>query len=361
MKKMLYLAPISFDNLKQRPQFLAEQLSKVYDVTYLDPTVSMMKYLLKGGEKPGPRSYQISDTLRVRRLDGRLSLHRSLEAVSGWLAASERRQMRACLDQTDCVWVGYAPWYDLLRGYDGRVIYDKMDDDVQITQNGLLRKLIMKVEPKLVARADHIFITAEIFSRQLSASGKRPILIPNGVDRAEVLDRKEPVYRSMPGRRIFGYVGMISHWFDMKAIQIILEADVQNEVVLVGPVEIPRLDHERLTYVGRVPKEDVGKWIASFDICLYPFKQTTFLDMINPVKIYEYIAANKPVLAVNSLEMAQFLPWVTTYENHEDLLGKLHMLSPQPPFGTEEDRVKFICDNSWERRGEQILNAICTY
>lgn len=51
--KILYFSPIEYQGLKQRPQYIAEGLARQHEVTYVDPTVSMMKFLLKGGEKPG--------------------------------------------------------------------------------------------------------------------------------------------------------------------------------------------------------------------------------------------------------------------------------------------------------------------
>lgn len=106
---------------------------------------------------------------------------------------------------------------------------------------------------------------------------------------------------------------MISHWFDVDAIQTILDADPYNRVVLVGPSEIDLPTHERLVCVGSAPKEDVASWIRSFDVCLYPFKRTAFIDTINPVKIYEYLAENKPVLAADSLEINKFGHRLFTY------------------------------------------------
>ena len=49
--KILYFSPIEYQGLKQRPQYIAEGLARQHEVTYVDPTVSMMKFLLKGGEK----------------------------------------------------------------------------------------------------------------------------------------------------------------------------------------------------------------------------------------------------------------------------------------------------------------------
>ncbi len=124
--KILYFSPIPYDGLCQRPQYLARGLAQEHEVIYIEPTVSMMKFLLKGGEKPLSRSYEISDKLRVRRLDGRFSLHRSLEGLWSGFGVPERLQLKALLKQADAVWIGFAPWYDLVRGFQGRVIYDRI-------------------------------------------------------------------------------------------------------------------------------------------------------------------------------------------------------------------------------------------
>lgn len=349
--KIVYLPPIAYDNLKQRPQYLAEELAKKHEVLYVDPTVSMMKYLLKGGERPGGRQYDTESGLHVVRLNGMLSLHRSLEAIWRGVCIPERIQLKKYLRTADAVWVGYAPWYDLIRDFPGTVIYDKMDEDAGITHNQLMRRLITRSEPALIARADHIFVTARQFQRKISEQGKQPVLVPNAVNREQGLRQIQVAPRHQDGTRIFGYVGMISHWFDMDAVLTILQENPCNHVVLVGPAEIPVVQHERLRFVGRVPKEEVGKWIASFDICLYPFQHTALLDTIDPVKIYEYLAANKPVLAARSIETEKFGARVINYGNRAELKEILQIQTFSAPFENEEARERFIMENEWETRG----------
>jgi len=355
---ILYLPPIPYNGLMQRPQFLAQELAREHKVLYLNPTVSAMKFFLKGGERPKGFIHKISEGLTEERLNGWWSAHRCLEGLWSGFGFPERAQLKKHLAWADTVWIGYAPWFDLVRDFSGTVIYDKMDDDIQITQNKLLRKLIARIEPQLTARADHIFTTARCFYEQFAAQGKTPVLVPNAVDKKSALALQRPLFQKKPGMRVFGYVGMISHWFDVEAIRTILDAAPCNQVVLVGPIEIALPEHERLICVGRVPKKDINGWTASFDVCVYPFQKTPFLDTINPVKIYEYLAANKPVLAVNSREILSFNAKVTTYENHQELLAKLRALSFCPPFLTENERMKFIRDNSWKERGARVLAAL---
>ncbi|WP_125116829.1 hypothetical protein [Agathobaculum sp. Marseille-P7918] len=353
--KILYLAPISYDNLKQRPQYLAEELSKKHNIVYVDPTVSVMKYLLKGGDKPFGYRYRINAHLEVMRMNGMLSLHRCMESVWKGFSFWERYQIQKLIQWADAIWVGYCPWFNLVCNFKGMIIYDKMDDDIQITKNSMLKRLIAEVEPKLIHRADHIFVSAQVFKDRIANSGKKAVLIPNAV---EIQYKKNtPAKKWADQYRIFGYVGMISHWFDMGAIKEILNADINNYVVLVGPTEIPRFEHKRLEYVGRVTKDEVGNWIAAFDVCLYPFKNNEFLDTINPVKIYEYLAQNKPVLAVKSVETEALHPNIALYESSEQL--KILLTSNlKQPFSSEEEINSFLINNNWGNRTKQILEEI---
>ena len=354
--KILYFSPIAYQGLKQRPQYIAEGLAGEHEVTYVDPTVSAMKYLLKGGEKPGGYTCRVNEHLRVVRLSGAFSLHRSLEALGSWVAFPERLQLRKYLREADLVWIGYCPWYSLLKGYRGTVVYDKMDDDIRITKNGLLKKLIRKVEPPLVDRADLLFATAQEFYDEFRERGKHPYLVPNAVDRSAMACSGDQGREKLPGR-VFGYVGMISHWFDVDAVRTILDADPRNRVVLVGPSEIELPVHPRLVCTRRVPKEEVDGWIRSFDVCLYPFRRTPLIDTIDPVKIYEYLAQNKPVLAADSLEMQKFGSLLFTYRTQAQLRELAGRDLPEP-FACQEQRLRFVEENCWESRVSVITEAL---
>ena len=119
------------------------------------------------------------------------------------------------------------------------------------------------------------------------------------------------------------------------------------------------MKHERVHYVAPVKKEQVAGIIEQFDVCLYNFKRNDLLDTINPVKIYEYLAMNKPVLAVESMETRQFGDKLLRYQSVEDvkqiLSGKL-----EKPFTSDDERRKFIKTNSWEHRVKQIETEINT-
>ena len=109
------------------------------------------------------------------------------------------------------------------------------------------------------------------------------------------------------------------------------------------------MKHERVHYIAPVKKEQIPGVIEQFDVCLYNFKRNDLLDTINPVKIYEYLALNKPVLAVRSMETSQFEDQLMLYDDPEDVKAILSA-GWDYPFRSKEEQKKFIDDNSWENR-----------
>lgn len=353
--KILYFAPIAYDAPKQRPQFLAEELAKRHEVWYVEPTISFLK---SAREKSGlckGRHRDVSPRLHFLRLDGHFTAYRSLELFDpfGLNTVSERLQLRWLAAEADAIWVGYPAWYSVVCEMQGKkLLYDKMDDNARLTRNGLLRRLILRDEPKLIRKADCVFVTARRFYEEIRPVNPNTVLLPNAVSSGFPASQEK---LCDPRERVFGYVGTIGHWFDFAAIEAILKADEKNQVVLVGPVEQKSFEHPRLFYLGTVPHEKVAGLIQTFDVCLYPFLKNELLDTIDPVKIYEYLAMNKPVLAVRSPETEKFGELVTQYSKSEELWA-LAGMDLKKPFGTEKERLKFIRENCWETRFKIIEN-----
>ena len=349
--KILYFAPIPYSGLKQRPQFIAELLAEQHEVYYIDPTISILKFKNHDFKS---MCYNPLPNLHVLRLSGALTLYRSIESLDflHLNTISERIQLRNIISDCDLVWVGYPLWYYVIfKIKNKKLLYDKMDDNALITRSWLLRRLILQVEPKLIHRADRIFVTAQKFYEDIVKQNPNTHLVQNAVSDEVPLIKGT---NNNSGRQIFGYVGTISHWLDFDAILTILNADEKNYVMLVGPIEIPQITHPRITYLGVVPHKKIPELIQEFDVCLYTFQKIPLLDTIDPVKIYEYLAQNKPVLAVKSRETEKFGDRLTLYDNIVEL-EEIAKKKFGEPFQTEEERMQFIYKNSWKARVKNIL------
>ncbi len=371
--KIIYFAPIPYADIKQRPQCLAEEISKTHELWYIDPTVTGMRCLKKRDWDFKSYQYDVNPKLHVFRPNGLLSVHIRLQRfdrfhINTWF---ERLQLRELIASADVIWIGYEGCYRLIRN--NRIFprgkepssvlgYDKMDDNVALEQNASIRRFLKQMRSELESVADIIFVTSFIFYQELSKKHICVHQVPNGADfeqkkRAENLHL--PLSHSV--KRRFGYIGTISHWFDQELIRSLALAMPECEVALVGPVLIEKIDLPNIHYYGTVPKEQVPEWIRCFDVCLYPFKRGPLLDTIDPVKIYEYLSENKPVIAADNLEMEKYRDYLYTYQTKGEFLKLCRKDSLRCPFDDQKSQKEFFLANSWQQRGNAVLKAIIDY
>lgn len=74
----------------------------------------------------------------------------------------------------------------------------------------------------------------------------------------------------------------------------------QYDFVLIGNVTTDVScfkNQSNIKLLGEVPYKDLTKYLVSFDVCIIPFIINDLTLCTNPVKVYEYLAAGKPVVA----------------------------------------------------------------
>jgi glycosyltransferase involved in cell wall biosynthesis len=54
---------------------------------------------------------------------------------------------------------------------------------------------------------------------------------------------------------------------------------------------------DRLILTGRVPYERIPSLLSAADVCLLPFQTVPATEHIVPIKLYEYMASGRPVIA----------------------------------------------------------------
>ncbi|AEH46344.1 glycosyltransferase family protein [Parageobacillus thermoglucosidasius] len=379
MKNIIYFSPINWFELKQRPQHIAEELSKQYKVTFIEPSISILSSIIQRDREYQGRFFSINKNLEVMRPSGVLRLPRCVEYYNlfKFNTLYERKQLQKYINKSHIIWLGSPIYYPIIENIksEGKIlIYDKMDDYVKLTRNQYLQKVIAKNEMKLLREADIIFVSSDYFYKQIVAlnnSADNIFLVNNGLDKNCLLDTKSVTATNIKklkkdGSIIFGYVGTIDHWFDYEVIREILRFNSKFKVVIVGKDNRreERIISKNIYYFDPVNKEEVFSVIQAFDYCLYPFKLDEFLQTINPVKIYEYLACNKWVIAAKSIETAKFTKNVLLYNSLKDFVGILHSLKDRfSKIGkfSKDDLEEFIYQNSWEQRVSYINQILIDY
>jgi glycosyltransferase involved in cell wall biosynthesis len=132
---------------------------------------------------------------------------------------------------------------------------------------------------------------------------------PNAVDpqRFEIVDGSDARHRlGLERNTVIGVVGSFVSWhgldFLVRSVACLLNQRSDCRVILVGdgPARrdvdqlVERLDLDgRVRFTGFVAPEDVPKYIACMDVCVMPDSN----DHGSPIKIFEYMAMSKAVVA----------------------------------------------------------------
>lgn len=359
-KKIVYFSPIDFDDLKQRPQYLVEGLSDKYDVVFVEPTKSYLAATLCGNKQISySKEKRINDNLLVVKCGGTLIPPFMLRRFDYFNIAEriEKKHLDKYINDAEYFIVGFEGWANFVFQYKSiKVIYDKLDDTEKLLRDKNSAYFVKKGKKRLERESNSYIITSKKFMNELVTYNKPILYLPNGVSN-NITDACEDLKKyDDTSERVYGYVGTISEWFDFEAIKTIAEKS-KTKVVLVGPIIGTAPTFENVEYVGRVSKEKAMEYIQSFDVCLYPFKKNELLDTINPVKVYEYLSMNKPVIAIDTPEMDVFNSKVLRYSNYEELqeLCSKHL---DCPFKDKKELQEFINDNSWNNRVNRLVDFL---
>src|SRR5262249_10205634 len=154
--------------------------------------------------------------------------------------------------------------------------------------------------------------------------------IPNGADLAQFRDAafgklKAPDdVMQIPQPRL-GFVGHIHYWIDLKLIRFLAEQRPNWSLVLVGPsspmAQLNLVNWLKNVHIwGSKPQERIPAYMQAFDCCLNPYITGSLADHCSPLKLYEYLAAGKPVVSTEMPEARKFRDEVDVASSYEEFL-----------------------------------------
>jgi glycosyltransferase involved in cell wall biosynthesis len=352
VKRVYLFSPIPYSFLHQRPQKLADQfVAQSIPVTFVEPC-GLSEYF--AGKKSGlARLFFVSAWYQFLGLVALLlpvlsrapRLRRTRRATEGmeivampivipanrvnspWverLNASIYRQVlrsrvfRRMDPGDESIAIVQNPFWGcvLRKGDFTRIAYDCIDEISLFAGHSSVDRYL-GYEAALLAMADATFVTAEKLEISLRARGpKGPLVrVPNGVDfqffQARAQEGVVPQELLAVPRPVIGYVGVLRDWFDYALLGVIARAIPEASFVMVGPLDFGfRIDSLRpipnLFWPGRKEYRDMPRFVNAFDVCIIPFLATKVAETTNPVKIFEYFALGKPVVASPMHELLPF-------------------------------------------------------
>lgn len=250
-------------------------------------------------------------------------------------------------------------WYNVAKVIpNSQLIYDCIDHHDGFGNNS---NDVLSLEHQLFKDAD-LTITTSAWLDDLAAKyTQRRTLIRNACDFEHFENKPESIYSDARGRRIIGYYGAIANWFDVDLIKAVAEKFANCCILLVGADTTSvqkKLSHiPNIVFIGEVPYSNLPYYLHAFDIALLPFKVIPLTLATNPVKVYEYLSAGKPVVSVNLPEMSEFDNLIYIANNSSDFLLKIgNILNGQVSQQQILLRKTFAKHQTWQHRAKELVS-----
>ncbi|MBI4329080.1 MAG: glycosyltransferase [Chloroflexi bacterium] len=300
-------------------------------------------------------------------------------AIDRWNAVALAATLRWPLRQPksiDILWF-YEPWASHLKGKLGEsvVCYHVHDEVSEFTFNRHIARVLWDQELRALGQADLIFCSSEEqYRRRQPQFPEKTHLALNGVDfelyssvwRDPSLPIPEDV-RDLP-RPIFGFYGELGLTFDPDLLLGVAQSWPEASFVLLGPDNLDRQyggtpvlkglrRQPNIHFRRQRPVSELPAYLKSFDAIFLPYRTDGHARYSQPLKMYEGLAAGKPIVATPLLAIQRHESLVYVAATSDECVRRLQE-ALQHPTDRRDKGIALARENDWEHRVAQIAQLV---
>jgi glycosyltransferase involved in cell wall biosynthesis len=343
---LVWLPPIPWEYRHQRPQRLALALARrgwrvvwveAFRREWLQPRLDqdwvadgIRRILLRVPGRPSPYEQILPSELGTQ--------------VAAWLAR-QSIEPRAVL-------VEHPTWLDaataLRSAFAVPVIYDRLDLYGRFPG---APPWVADADSRLLSLADAVVSSSAAL--RPSPSSRPALLLRNAHD-----GRPAAARRAL-GRPRVGYLGALAAWFDLPTVLAVVARHAAVDFEFIGHVEersvrrLRRLPNAAL--LGELPHAEAMARVAAWSAAWIPFLDSELTRAVDPVKLYEYLAAGLPVLVPGLPELGRFgAPAVYAYGNPEEAVSALARALAEDGEQQAASRRRLVARETWDERAREL-------
>lgn len=379
---LVFISLESWDEIWRRNQFLCDGLLRrsesihilfvqpPYDNSYALRTRNLSKFQLSASLASGGYQGRLQVYTPTKWFPNSLPLGRKLNEIS--LTKQVKRVLVSLEWTATHLWINQHEAGSLL-GADiaEESFYDITDDWTKFSGNQTQLELVKKQDHKLCLEASQVIVCSDqLFEDKRNlVKSSRLHLVPNGVHVEHynaVLDHSKSLHPVTQNWKapVFGYTGTIhGDRVDVELVCRIARAKPQATIALVGPNLLDAADrltvskYSNVVFTGAKPYGELPDIMRAFDVCIVPHLVTSFTESLNPIKLWEYLAAGKPIVSMNVAGFRDFPEIVHVSDSHEGFLKNLDIARQELP-SLASARQAVAQQHSWDRRIDQVIQIL---
>ena len=166
---------------------------------------------------------------------------------------------------------------------------------------------------------------------------------------------------------IIGYYGALASWMDYDLIKYLAENRPNYNIVFFGVKYDGEYDKsgvdslKNVYFLGKREYKVLKNYASRFSVCTIPFKVNNITKSTSPVKLFEYMAIQKPIVTTEMDECKKYKS-VMIAKNKEEfvkLVDKAIGLSDNVEY--KKELKKEACENTWSQKAKIIVELLKKY
>lgn len=221
------------------------------------------------------------------------------------LRAGVRRALHKERIEDAVLWVNDPGWAHAVERHNGPSLYDITDDWLAADRSPRELRRVAANEALLFDRCDAVVVCSRGLVERKRSQRPDVALIPNAVDIARY---RQPHARphDLPAPPTAVYAGTLHEDrldVELTAATARSLAEIAGTLVLVGPAALSPasravLEAEpNLRLLGPREHEQVPAYLQHAEVLVVPHIVDDFTDSLDPIKLYEYLAVSRPIVA----------------------------------------------------------------
>jgi len=252
--------------------------------------------------------------------------------------------------------------------------FEKLDQDLNVfdaVDDWLSHSSYKNYKPKLDAnyntiraKSDLIFTVSEYLKENFFQNQHNVFWLPNAVDLEffQAENKVHPLVAKLQ-RPIIGFLGILQDRVDIEIIKYLAQNNPEKNIVLAGPIwpNFPQAEltqYKNIHFLGPIKHWQIPSLYKGFDVGIIPYKTNKFIKSTDPMKYYEYLAANLPIVStyVPGIERFDDLIYVARSPEQfsslvgDALAGDRNLL--------RNERLAILRNNTWDHRVKEMLELI---
>lgn len=260
----------------------------------------------------------------------------------------------------------FLPYLNIAVERKSKIIYENIDNwETSLGNMFFSEKALREFLEKstvLVGTAKLLVEQLKDYLKKYQIPEKKIMYLPNAVDSDLFEPRKkyEKPQDLVTGSKTLIYYGSLwGSWFDWELIEKVAKSCKDISINLIGDyagiMEIVKKMPDNIHFLGLKKQTDLPSYLYYSDYAILPFKPDEIGKYVSPLKLFEYIAMNKPVIATTLEDIVQYEN-VYSSNNSKDWIN---WINNGLDFDIEA-RNNFISNNDWYSRISKMIDSLET-